>query len=139
MTQTDLFKLLGAPLANSRWSWGGIRAEDGAVFLRVWQDRKRKHDGHWYMMVTHHEKYAGNEENLGYKERLDHVERIRKGAPCYMVMCCAEDESATPRKVKSFNSDEVFVGGYVVELNGDTCVEMVERRSVASVRVQSHA
>jgi hypothetical protein len=50
-----------------------------------------------------------------------------------MVMCLAEDVNAAPRKIRSFNSDEVFVGGRVIELNGDTWVEM------AAVRVQSRA
>jgi hypothetical protein len=65
MTQTEMFKRLGAPLANPRWSWGRVRADDQAVFLRVWQDRKIKQDGHWFMMVTHHEKYLDKETILG--------------------------------------------------------------------------
>jgi hypothetical protein len=36
-----LFEKLGAPLKNTVWSWGGVRA-DGAIFLRVWEDEKRK-------------------------------------------------------------------------------------------------
>lgn len=70
------------------------------------------------MMVTHHEKYLGDEDNLGYQERLDHVAKIRGGARCFMIMCLAEDVTAVPRKIKSFNSDEVFVGGEVIEFNG---------------------
>ncbi|WP_238347311.1 hypothetical protein [Pseudomonas taiwanensis] len=81
MTQSEFFKRLGAPLANARWSWGGSRA-DGAVVLRVWQDRKRKHDGRWYMMLTHHSKYAHDLDNLGYRERNAHVASIRSGAKC---------------------------------------------------------
>jgi hypothetical protein len=139
MTQTQMFKRLGAPLANSRWSWGSVRLEDDAVFLRVWQDRKIKHGGRWFMMVTHHEKYLGDEDNLGYQERLEHVEKIRAGARCFMIMCLAEDMTAAPRTIKSFNSDEVFVGGKVIELNGDTWVEMENRKPVNSVRVQPRA
>jgi hypothetical protein len=139
MTQTDMFKRLGAPLSNSRWSWGAVRPEDGAVFLRVWQDRKKKHNGRWFMMVTHHEKYVGDEGNLGYQERLEHVAKIRAGAQCFMVMCLAKDISAAPRKVQSFNRNEVFVGGGVIELEGDTWVEMVDRKPVHAVRLQPRA
>jgi hypothetical protein len=139
MTQTEMFKRLGAPLSNSRWSWGAVRSEDGAVFLRVWQDRKRKHDGHWFMMVTHREKYAGDEDNRGYQERLEHMSRVRAGAQCFMVMCLAADISAAPRKIQSFNSSEVFVGGRVIELDGDTWVEMVDRKPVNAVRLQPRA
>ena len=139
MTQTQLFKYLGAPLANSRWSWGSVRLQDGAVFLRVWQDRKRKHEGSWYMMVTHHEKYLGKEDNLGYQERLEHVAKIRDGARCFMIMCLAEDVDAVPRKIQSFNSNEIFVGGKFVELDGDAWVEMVARKPISQVRVQANA
>ena len=41
MSLTQFFDQLGAPLANSRWSWGAQRARDGVVFMRVWQDEKR--------------------------------------------------------------------------------------------------
>lgn len=139
MTQTEMFKRLGAPLANSRWSWGAVRAGDNAVFLRVWQDRQTRQDGRLYFMVTHHEKYAGKEDNLGYQERLVHVDLIRAGAPCYMIMCLAKDVEAAPRKIKDFNRGEVFVGGKVMELGGDIWVEMVGRKPIAVVSTQRNA
>lgn len=126
MTQSEFFKCLGAPLANSRWSWGGSR-EDGAVVLRVWQDRKRKHDGRWYMMLTHHSKYQHALDNLGYRERNEHVARVRSGSACYMVMCRAVDVTATPRKVLSFDQKDVFVGGALIDLEGDVWIEMTSR------------
>jgi hypothetical protein len=52
-----------------------------------------------------------------------------------MIMCIAEDVKAVPRKIESFNNAEVFVGGKVVELDGDTWVEMVARMPVGQVRV----
>lgn len=132
ISQVELFRRLDAPLHNIRWSWGSVRAADGAVFLRVWQDRMIKRDGRLFFMVTHHEKYLGREEDLGYQERLSHVAKVRAGARCYMVMCLAEDVSAVPRKIKSFNRCELFVGGRVLELNGDTWVEMADRIPVAA-------
>ncbi len=45
MSQAELFETLGAPLKNVRWSWGGVRKSDGAVFLRVWQDGTKKSMG----------------------------------------------------------------------------------------------
>ena len=83
MSQTNLFAKLGAPLANPRWSWGAIRTTDGVVFLRVWQDRTRRHDGARFVQVTHAEKFKDNPDNLGYRERLRHVERIREGASLF--------------------------------------------------------
>ena len=110
-----------------------MRAGDNAVFLRVFQDRQTRQDGKLYFMVTHHAKYEGEEDNLGYQERLVHVELIRGGAPCYMIMCLAEDIEAAFRKIKDFNRREVFVGGKVMEQGGDTWVEMVDRRSISVV------
>ena len=118
MTLTHLFKRLGAPLANQRWSWGADR-EDGAVFLRVWQDQKKSIDGRWHLQITHHEKYSDAKENLGYQERLRHLEMLKGGAKCYMVMCLAKDKNAAPRWIASFKEREVSVSGKLAGAEGD--------------------
>src|SRR5687768_5825819 len=123
MSISDFFKKLGAPLKNTRWSWGAIRPADEAVFLRVWQDRKIVRERVIYMMVTHHEKYANDEAALGYQERMQHVSKLRAGSRCYMVMCLAKNPNASPRKIRSFDHDRIFVGGSLVEHDGDTYVE----------------
>jgi hypothetical protein len=127
MSKKQFFETLGAPLANPRWSWGAVRSSDGAVFLRVWQDRIRRHDGSLFVRVTHEERFADDPDNLGYQERGRHVELIRAGAPCFLVMCEAVDVDATPRAIKDFNKDEVFPGGRVVQLDGDWWVELLPR------------
>lgn len=133
MSQAELFKRLGAPLHNVRWSWGSVRPSDGSVFLRVWQDRMTRHDGRLFFMATHHDSYQDRPSDLGYQERLRHVAKVRAGAGCYMVMCLAENTEAIPRTIKSFNRDELFVAGAVREIDGDTWIEMAERVSVARV------
>jgi len=133
VTLAALFRALNAPLANARWSCGGVRARDGAVFLLVWQDRMTRHDGRWFMAVTHHAQYQTNKEDRGYQERLEHVELLRRGAPCYMVMCLARDIHATPRRIKSFNADDIFIGGQLVELGNEVWVERVDRKPIALV------
>jgi hypothetical protein len=132
MTLAALFRACGAPLTNARWSWGGVRVRDGAVFLCVWQDRMTKHTGRWFMMVTHHA-YQPNKEDPGYQERLGHIDLIRHGAPSYMVMCVARDIEAVPRKMQSFNSDAIFVGGQLVELGHEMWIERVDRKPIALV------
>lgn len=137
MNQSEFFRRMGAPLTNARWSWGGIRSADGAVVLRVWQDRKLKLNDRWYMMITHHAKYENDTDNLGYRERNEHAALIRSGRwPCYMVMCLAEDTTSSPRKVVSFNEREVFVGGNVIEHEGDSWVEMTGRVPAESLFIQ---
>jgi len=127
MSMSEYFRRLGAPLVNHMWSWGAVRASDGAVFLRVWQDREQKIDGRWYTMLTHHEKFEDDPGNLGWQERLSHVELVRQGAKCYLVMCEAKDVSASPRSVRSFNDRELFIGGKCVEIDGDWWIERVGR------------
>ena len=136
MSLTDLFESLGAPLANNRWSWGSL-AKDGSVFLRVWQDGTTRKNGKLLVQVTHLEKYGDGRgrDNLGYAERLAHVDLIRKGAKTYLVMCLAKDPSVhdAPREIKSFNSKDVFVGGPIHEIDGDSWVEIVDRVPVSTV------
>jgi hypothetical protein len=135
MNQRALFAMLGAPLTNSRWSWGAVRPEDGAVFLRVWQDRMQTHDGSQFVQITNHARFRNGPANCGYRERLKHVELIRGGAPRYLIVCEAVDPAARPRRIRSFNAAEVFPGGRVVELNGDWWVEVLPGVAVQEVRL----
>lgn len=138
MSLTQHFEKLGAPLKNSRWSWGSVRESDGVVFLRVWQDRRAQINGKTYMMVTHHAAYVGNESSPGYRERLAQVDLLKAGRSVYMIICIAEDVDAKPRKIKSFIADDLFVGGEVIEYDGDTWVEQagrIDRFSISKYRV----
>ena len=135
MTLTQHFAKLGAPLSNSRWSWGSVRQSDETIFLRVWQDQKIRIDGKSYMLVTHHAAYVGNESSPGYRERLRHVDLARNGSKVYMVICIAKDPDAVPREIGSFIKDDVFLGGEIIDHEGDTWIEQagrVERYSVGS-------
>lgn len=123
MSLTQFFAKIGAPVKNPRWSWGGVR-EDGAVILRVWQDRKIKYDGAHYMQLSHLQKYGEGQGNLGYLERLDHIQRIKDGARCYMVMCLAKDLDSSPREIRSFNKNNLFLGGKLVEIDYDWFIEI---------------
>ena len=132
MSLTDFFKRLGAPVANSRWSWGGVRA-DGSVVLRVWQDETIAPVNKRYARLTRHEAFAGNESNLGYQERLKHIALIQGGAKSYMVMCLAVDVNAAPRKIHSHNEKDVFVGGELIEHDNNYWLEMADRVPVSQV------
>ena len=93
------------------------------MFLRVWQDQERRVDGKWYTRVTFSTAVVDDAANLGGQERLAHLQQIRGGAACYLVMCEAKDVTTTPRAIKSFNDRDVFVGGAVVEMDGDWWIE----------------
>jgi len=136
---SELFASLGAPLANQRWSWGSVRKSDSAVFLRVWQDEGRKVGGRWLTQVSFNEFFKRDPSNLGYVERLKHLELIRNGSLSYMIMCLARDPEANPRSVKSFDRDTVFVGGQIEEIDGDMWLERADRLPVGQVRLRVSA
>ena len=75
----------------------------------------------------------------GYAERLGHVELIRSGAPSYMVMCQARDVHANPREVASFDRNDVFVGGRLVDIEGDYWLERSARRPASSIRLKAQS
>ncbi|WP_312301400.1 hypothetical protein [Stutzerimonas nitrititolerans] len=99
MSLTQFFAKIGAPLKNPRWSWGGVR-EDGTVILRVWQDRKIKHEGAHYMQLSHLQKYGEGQDNLGYMERLEHIKFIQSGAKCSWLCVLPKTQSALHEKFK---------------------------------------
>lgn len=116
--------MLGAPLVNLRWSWGAVRKSDGAVILRVWKDNLRSDNGRDFVRVNWKSRRAPHPVSHGRRERVKHVELIMGGAPCYLVMCEAEDPRANPRRVKGFNSEQIFPGGEVQERDDGWWVEV---------------
>lgn len=133
MTQTQFFEWLGAPLSNTRWSWGSVRG-DNVIFLRAWQDETIKHNGMCMMRITRHSAFIDDKTNLGYQERLSHIELIRMGYECYVVMCEPVLEKLPTRVIKDFNSDEVFKTGTLVEIDGDVWIELLTRIPAKSIR-----
>jgi hypothetical protein len=63
----------------------------------------------------------------GYQERLEHLARVKNGAMCYMVICVVKDKDVYPRKIKRFNSDELYLGGKLMDYDGDSWLEIVGR------------
>jgi hypothetical protein len=84
----------------------------------VWQDLKFIDDeGRRHMLVG--TPTNDDTKNLGSQERVRHIESIRSGAPCFMVMCVARDAEATSRTIKDFDELDIFVGGDIVDTPGD--------------------
>lgn len=134
MTPTAFFQMLGAPLKNHRWSWGAVRPADGAIFLRVWEDRTRWFEGVKFVKVTHRASYRGNESNPGYREREEHVRKIARGAPSWLIFGTAVDENARPRKILAYNFSQVFPGGRLIESDGEMWLEVLPGVRVQEVR-----
>jgi len=130
MTQKAFFEMLGAPLVNARWSWGAVREADRVVLLRVWQDNVRTYENKQFVRILHGISNRAGRSQHGRRERVEHVERIRGGARCFLIMCEAEDTAARPRRVRRFNAEEVFPGGSVRQIDGDVWVELFPGVSV---------
>jgi hypothetical protein len=124
VNQTAFFKMLGAPLNNTRWSWGAVREGDGTVFLKVWKDQIKILDGVQFAQLTYNARLGADRANFRHRERLEHVARVKANAPCYLIYCEAVDPTVRPRRVRWFNSTEVFPGDRIAEFDGDWWVEM---------------
>ena len=135
------FEYLDTPLTNNRWSWGaaaGGEPPSGGeppkyVILRIWQDRCEKRDWKLWARITHHDKYK-DFESLGWKERLTHVEWIKSGVQAFCIMCRVEDPQVSPRVIASFNEKSIFVGGELIEFDGDYWLELTEKWPVAKFK-----
>jgi hypothetical protein len=135
MSITKLFGSLGAPLKNPRWSWGS-EAPCGTVFLRVWQSETAFIDGRLCVRLTDRHLFEGT-KNLGYKERISHIERIRAGALAYCIFCEPVDPAVEPKTIKTFVDTHLFPGTVLVEHGGDVWLEFglrvpVDRFSLAA-------
>jgi hypothetical protein len=133
MSPAGLFKKLGAPLANVRWSWGSVRASDNIVFLRVWQDEGVKSGDKFIVQLTHNATPRDEVDEMGHQERLKHIQLVRDGARCYLLLCRAVDNKAVPRSAKSVIEKEVFPTGEMQEIEGDIWIEMKTRVPISDV------
>jgi hypothetical protein len=124
MSPTELFNTLGAPLTNNRWSWGAVR-QDGIVLLRVWDDEKMNLSDHKYVRITAYEYFRNKSGDLGWNERLKHLELIKDGAQAYMVICFAVDVNAAPRKISTYSKQMLWKAGKWIEHEGDVWLEIV--------------
>jgi len=129
ISRSELFEKLGASLRNVRWSWGGV-SESGDVYLAVWRDEFRRIKEKSFVRLTHNKISGGKPRNLGYLERLRHVDLISKGAGSYCVLCDVEDELESPRRMRDFNRKELLVGGELIEHDGDWWLEDRGRKPI---------
>ena len=124
MGLTEFMKRLGAPLAVARKSWGSVREKDGAVFLKVWRDRVERRENDLHVRITSHDEHKDDPTDYAYAERLRHIELIRQGAKCYLVMCAAKDPEEQPRAVGDFDSDRIFPGSEITEHDGELWITL---------------
>src|SRR5687768_14907957 len=100
------------------------------------RSKKFIENGTAYYMLTHNGKYTGNLNDLGYQERAKHVDLVKAGVKCFLVMCVVQDQTVLPRTIKSFNDRDIFIGGELRERDGDTWIAMAGRTPAEQLMVQ---
>ena len=113
MTITNFFKhTLRAHPKNIVWSWGAIDASN-RVFLKVWMDQIERHSqGERVLVYIKHPKV----QSSGQKERLEHIDAIRRGAQGFAVVCRARKLPEGRRKIAGFDQDRLLrLSGFVEE------------------------
>jgi len=136
MTSSQFFEYLGAPMANIRWSWGAVRPADGAVFLKVWNHQVDDWDGRRLIRLWDLRRRRPDSRDPGARERWRHLEMIRGGAPCYLVMCWAKDLKAERKVVDYFNDQQVFPAVDLHEFDQYICMRVLPPIAVEVLRAQ---
>lgn len=99
LTVPELFEQLGAPLFNSEWSTG-VMHPDGTVYLLA---GRTDDEGNVLLYAQ------GEEDSPARSERRMHIQRIRAGHPCYIVL----------------SPEQLGVGGDLMEgTNGDIFIRV---------------
>jgi hypothetical protein len=116
MNISTFFKLIKAPLKNTRWSWGAAR-KDGAVVLRVWQQ-----DISNGMVIVRGIGYKGP----GSAEREQH---LATGTGFYCVTCRGTDKDG----ISGFDKRDVWYGRELSTVDGITYLKLMHRVAVGEL------
>ena len=104
---SKFFETIGAPLTNVMWSWGSISQKSGDVFLKVWDDEKKKIDNKICFKILNLEGIEISKS--GYVERVQQIDKIkiehRKG---FLVIIYPKKNSQDKRQIFDYKSDAVL-------------------------------
>ncbi|MGE3755815.1 MAG: HNH endonuclease [Planctomycetota bacterium] len=115
--------VLGAPLANLRWSWGAHHAERGHVYLRVWEDQIVDIDGVQHVLVA---RDRPGYRSPGTAERDAHLDLLRAGMPTFGVVCTAKNPSSPDyRSIRSFENGYLLRLGELSTEGADTLARVL--------------
>ncbi|MGB7738752.1 MAG: hypothetical protein WBM03_06535 [Steroidobacteraceae bacterium] len=67
---------------------------------------------------------------------MEHIQRIREGSRCHLVMCEAKDIHAESRDIKAANERVVFIGGSLAKFDGEMWIERTGRKPVGGALLQ---
>lgn len=134
MRISDFYEdVLGARLANLRWSWGAHDALTNRVYLRVWDDHIVQRDDGRHVLVARGHPWRRSSGNNEPRRHLDQVQS--QGAEGYGIVCTAVAPSTTDtRRIKSFDHDHLLRLGYLSSEGDDTYAHVVARVSGEDLR-----
>jgi hypothetical protein len=129
MNITNFFQhVLGAPLINSRWSWGAVNEGSQQLFLRVWSDHfddtKEFIQVDWEKRVT---------TSQGYDQRTAQLRRYQsEDLEAYGVVCDPRDPPGEKlRKIARFDSETLLRLGELKVQGGTTWARVVRETPVS--------
>lgn len=131
---SKFFLELGFKLRNVQWSWGA-RSGD-SILLRTWQD---EYDGRQKRVAVLHkpDDYIAR-DSFGLDERIGHLKSLWLGESAgYTVIMEAVDTKATPRKIKGYREDVVWVISHL-ELSADNTILAVLNGLIPVAELQTH-
>ena len=124
MSITRSFEYIGVPLRNSRWSWGA--SNEHAIVLRVWHDHTERDEDGVRRNLIWRPRWK-TERSPGVNERLNHIEEIKAGRPCYVIV--VEDANfgtGKPRKIAQAKTRRVFKCGELLFEDGTIKIELLK-------------
>lgn len=124
---------LGFPLRNTRWSWGAHSAI--GVLLTTWEDDLD--DDRRFIRVLG---WRSQERSpSGFGERVDHLRTLWSGGLAgYAVVAKAKDTKAQPRKIQSYDNENVrAIVSLVAQPDGSVWAELGE--AVPVRKLKEHA
>ena len=132
---SDVFKQVGVTLVNPQWSWGGVTDDLDVLFLRIWTDQSKKFDGKLYARITDYKKRKAEEGkiNLGWKERLEHLELMKEGITTYCIKCKENDKDSTSGRIRDYDDTICLVGGDLMMQGGDYWLEIVGSEKIRNI------
>jgi hypothetical protein len=119
---------LGASLANSRWSWGGVDHARRRVFLRVWRDGLGTIGDRDAIRIL---RKAQTKGRAGWNERRKHIELMRSGYQSFGVLC--DRDSPEAGVITAFDSGSLLSFGDVFETDDFIFANVIGHVSVGDL------
>ncbi|MGG6345216.1 HNH endonuclease [Stenotrophomonas indicatrix] len=119
--------ILLAPVANDRWSWGSVDETQRRVFLRVWRDDIKQHNGLEIIRVLAQQ----HTNRHGWAERQRHLELINSGYDAYAIVCVKGGTPTT--SIGSFESGHLSWLSALANIEGDLYMTLGSTVAVSSL------